>query len=491
MMYRTTRGGSGEKRSAQAILQGIGEDRGLFVPASIPPLGKDPAALASEGYRAVAAWVLARFFDDFSEEEIRNCVVSAYDDKFEAEDIVPLVEAGDAWFLELFHGKTAAFKDMALSILPYLLTTAMRKEKEDKKVVILAATSGDTGKAALEGFADVDGTEIAVFYPSEGVSLVQERQMVTQEGANVKVFGIRGNFDDAQAGVKHIFNDAAMQEDLARRGYRLSSANSINIGRLVPQIAYYVWGYGRLVLAGAVRPGDPVNVAVPTGNFGNILAAYYAKRMGVPIGRLLCASNRNDVLADFLQTGVYDRNREFFVTSSPSMDILVSSNLERLLFHLAGDDGPATAALMQSLETTGRYEAGESIRAGLTDFYGAAADETATKVAIATLFQSHGYLTDTHTAVAYSVLRRYRAETGDGTPTLIASTASAYKFADAVLAALDPDSAERGFAAVDALERLSGVPVPACLRGLEDRAIRHTAVIDPTAMGETVAALYR
>lgn len=491
MLYRTTRGGSGEKRSAQAILQGIGEDRGLFVPAGFPALGKDPAALAAEGYRAVAAWVLSRFFDDFSEEEIRNCVDSAYDDKFEAKDIVPLVSAGDAWFLELFHGKTAAFKDMALSILPHLLTTAMKKEKEDKKVVILAATSGDTGKAALEGFADVEGTEIAVFYPKEGVSLVQERQMVTQEGANVQVFGIRGNFDDAQAGVKGIFNDKAMREDLARKGYRLSSANSINIGRLVPQIAYYVWGYGKLVLAGAVRPGDPVNVAVPTGNFGNILAAYYAKRMGLPIGRLLCASNRNDVLADFLKTGVYDRNREFFVTSSPSMDILVSSNLERLLYHLAGDNGETIAALMRSLDTVGRYEANEGIKAGLTDFYGAAADETATRAAIAHLFRDHGYLTDTHTAVAYSVFRRYRAETGDETPTFIASTASAYKFADAVLAALLPGAAEQGFAAVDALGHLTGVPVPASLRGLEGRRILHEGVIEPGAMGTVIAGLYR
>jgi threonine synthase len=339
MRYKSTRGSNDFKSAAQAIIQGMAHDKGLFVPESIPSLPFLLDELKGKTYQEIAFAVIQSFFADFSEEEIRHCVNGAYDDKFETSEIVPLVEAGDAYFLELYHGKTAAFKDMALSILPYLMTTAIKKEKEDKKIVILTATSGDTGKAALEGFADVPNTEIIVFYPKEGVSQVQERQMITQEGKNTHVFAIYGNFDDAQTGVKKIFNDRDFADELAKQGCKLSSANSINIGRLVPQVAYYIYAYGKLLDKGEIWPGDKINIVVPTGNFGNILAAYYAQQMGIPVGKLICASNENKVLTDFINTGFYDIKRKFYVTNSPSMDILISSNLERLLYHLNGNNG--------------------------------------------------------------------------------------------------------------------------------------------------------
>jgi threonine synthase len=319
---------------------------------------------------------------------------------------------------------------MALSILPYLLTTAMKKENEDKKICILTATSGDTGKAALEGFADVPGTEIIVFFPNKGVSEVQQKQMVTQEGENTHVFAIEGNFDDAQTGVKRIFNDSEFAEKLAAMGCKLSSANSINIGRLVPQVAYYVYGYAKLVEQGVIKAGDKVNVTVPTGNFGNILAAYYAGKMGIPMNKLICASNKNQVLTDFFNTGVYDINREFYLTNSPSMDILISSNLERLLYHLSGNNGAEIKELMTALDTEKRYEVSETIKAGLEAFVGGTASVDETNETIGKMYDEHGYLIDTHTAVAYKVYQDYVKETGDETPTLIASTASAYKFAD-------------------------------------------------------------
>ena len=428
--YQSTRESRNYKTAAQAVIQGIAEDKGLYVPDQVPALPLKIEDMAGKPYKEIAYEIIRAFFTDYTEEEMRACVDGAYDSKFEAEDVVPVVEAGGAYFLELYHGKTAAFKDMALSILPYLLTTAMKKENEDKKICILTATSGDTGKAALEGFADVPGTEIIVFFPNKGVSEVQQRQMITQEGENTHVFAIEGNFDDAQTGVKKIFNDADFAEKLAGMGCKLSSANSINIGRLVPQVAYYVYGYVKLVERGVIKAGDKINITVPTGNFGNILAAYYAGRMGIPVNKLICASNKNQVLTDFFNTGVYDINREFYLTNSPSMDILISSNLERLLYHLSGNDGEEISRLMGALETEKRYEVSEKIRAGMADFCGGTATVEETNAAIGAMYKDNGYLMDTHTAVAYKVYQDYVKETGDKTPTLIASTASAYKFAD-------------------------------------------------------------
>jgi threonine synthase len=428
------------------------------------------------------------FLPEFTEEELERCVAGAYDSKFEAPEVAPLVKTEKARFLELYHGRTAAFKDMALSILPYLLTTAMKKEKEAKRVVILTATSGDTGKAALEGFSDVLGTEIIVFYPKDGVSPVQERQMVTQTGKNTHVFAIRGNFDDAQAGVKRIFNDDAFAAELAARGCRLSSANSINIGRLVPQIVYYVYAYIKLLADGALRAGEPMNAVVPTGNFGNILAAYYAKRVGIPIRKLVCASNRNNVLTDFINTGVYDANRAFYVTNSPSMDILVSSNLERMLYHLSNGDSEEVAALMTSLEKTGRYEVSARIRKGLDDFYGGFCGDEDALAAIGRLYARENYLMDTHTATAYKVYEDYLRETGDRTPAIIVSTASAYKFSSGVAHAIGAGVRADEFANIAALHEKTGVRVPDALKNLGNKEIRHKGVVAIDEMKNAVRA---
>ncbi|MGN0659422.1 MAG: threonine synthase [Emergencia sp.] len=484
--FKSTRGSKRELTGAQAIIQGIAEDKGLYVPVEIPALPFRVEDMIGKTYQEIAFQVIGAFFDDYTEEEMKNCIYGAYDEKFEAAEIAPLVEAGDAQFLELYHGKTAAFKDMALSILPYLLTTATRKEQEDKKICILTATSGDTGKAALEGFADVPGTEIIVFFPNQGVSQVQERQMITQEGDNTHVFAINGNFDDAQTGVKKIFNDSAFAEKLAAMGCKLSSANSINIGRLVPQVAYYVYSYIKMVERGIVRNGEKINIVVPTGNFGNILAGYYAKQMGIPVNRFICASNENKVLTDFINTGVYDIRREFYLTNSPSMDILISSNLERLLYHLSGGNGEEIKGLMEQLDTEKVYTVSDRIRAGLADFYGGYADVPATNQTIGEMYRDHGYLMDTHTAVAYKVYEDYRKATGDETPTVIASTASAYKFAESVAKSIGLGEEENGFRYVDALAEKTGVHVPKGLAGLDKKEIRHKGVIDTDQMLETV-----
>ena len=436
MKYQSTRGSRNTKTAAQAVIQGIAEDKGLYVPAQIPAFPGKIEDMVGKPYKEVAFKIIKAFFDDYTDEEMQHCVDGAYDSKFEAEDVVPVVEAGGAYFLELYHGRTAAFKDMALSILPYLLTTAMKKENEDKKICILTATSGDTGKAALEGFADVPGTEIIVFFPNQGVSEVQERQMITQEGDNTHVFAIKGNFDDAQTGVKKIFNDSDFAEKLAGMGCKLSSANSINIGRLVPQVAYYVYGYAKLIERGVIKAGDKVNIVVPTGNFGNILAAYYAGQMGIPVNRFICASNKNRVLTDFFENGEYDINRDFYLTNSPSMDILISSNLERLLYHLSGNDGDEIKSLMDALENEKHYKVSDKIREGMKDFCGGSATVEETNETIGQMYDEHRYLMDTHTAVAYKVYKDYVEKTGDETPTLIASTASAYKFAESVAQAI-------------------------------------------------------
>ena len=484
--YMSTRGSSNIKSGAQAVIAGMAEDRGLYVPDKIPALPFKPGDMTGKTYKEIAAAVIGAFFFFFTNEEIKYCIDGAYTDKFEAEDVVPVVTAGDASFLELYHGRTAAFKDMALSILPYLLTTALKKENEDKKICILTATSGDTGKAALEGFADVPGTEIIVFFPNKGVSAVQERQMVSQKGKNVHVFAVNGNFDDTQTGVKNIFEDDAIAAELADKGVKLSSANSINIGRLVPQVAYYVYGYIKLIEQGVISDGDQVNVVVPTGNFGNILAAYYSKLMGIPVRTFICASNKNKVLTDFISTGTYDKNREFYMTNSPSMDILISSNLERLLYHLAGGNADEVRALMNGLESEGKYTVSEKIREGLGSFYGGFADVSETNATIGKMYEENGYLMDTHTAVAYKVYEDYRQKTGDETPTLIASTASAYKFAGSVTSSLGMEKCESEFDAVSALEEKTGVRVPACLKDLENAPVRHGDVIDIADMPDSV-----
>ncbi len=368
ILYRSTRSDSTPITASQAILRGFPEDGGLYVPTFVPALETGLADLAKMDYRGVAYEVMRLLLSDYTEKELKTCIDSAYDCKFDTEEIAPLRKSGDAWYLELFHGPTIAFKDMALSILPYLMTTAAKKNGSGREIVILTATSGDTGKAALAGFAGVQGTKIMVFYPKHGVSSIQERQMVTTVGANTRVIGINGNFDDAQTSVKNLFTDKALVEEMAQHGMQFSSANSINIGRLTPQIVYYVYAYTRLLADGVIKEGDPVNYVVPTGNFGNILAAYYAKRMGLPVGKLICASNSNKVLFDFFTTGEYDRNRKFVLTSSPSMDILISSNLERLIYHISGDDAEKCAAFMKELKETGRYCITPEMRAQLGDF---------------------------------------------------------------------------------------------------------------------------
>ena len=478
MKYQSTRGSRNTKTAAQAVIQGIAEDKGLYVPEQIPAFPGKIEDMVGKPYKEVAFKIIKAFFDDYTDEEMQHCVDGAYDSKFEAEDVVPVVEAGGAHFLELYHGRTAAFKDMALSILPYLLTTAMKKENEDKKICILTATSGDTGKAALEGFADVPGTEIIVFFPNQGVSEVQERQMITQEGDNTHVFAIKGNFDDAQTGVKKIFNDSDFAEKLAGMGCKLSSANSINIGRLVPQVAYYVYGYAKLIERGVIKAGDKVNIVVPTGNFGNILAAYYAGQMGIPVNKFICASNKNRVLTDFFENGEYDINRDFYLTNSPSMDILISSNLERLLYHLSGNDGDEIKSLMDALENEKHYKVSDRIREGMKDFCGGSATVEETNETIGKMYDEHGYLMDTHTAVAYKVYKDYVDKTGDETPTLIASTASAYKFAESVAQAIGLATEENGFEYVKAVEAATGVKVPSGLKDLDKKEIRHRDVIE-------------
>ena len=478
IMYESTRGSKEYKTGAQAVIQGIAEDKGLYVPHEVPPLPMAIEDMVGMPYKQVAFEIIKTFFDDYTDEEMKYCTDGAYDSKFEEKEIVPVTKAGGAYFLELYHGKTAAFKDMALSILPYLLTTATKKENEDKKICILTATSGDTGKAALEGFADVPGTEIIVFFPNKGVSQVQERQMITQEGANTHVFAIEGNFDDAQTGVKKIFNDEDFGKKLAGFGCKLSSANSINIGRLVPQVAYYVWGYLKLVERGVVKAGDPVNICVPTGNFGNILAAYYAGEMGIPVNRFICASNKNRVLTDFFETGVYSTKREFYLTNSPSMDILISSNLERLLYHLAGNDGEEIKGLMEALESEKHYEVSPKIREGMRKFWGGTATVEETNATIGAMYREEKYLIDTHTAVGYKVYRDYVKATGDETPTLIASTASAYKFAESVAKSIGLEEEADGFGYIRSVARETGVRVPKALKDLETKPIRHKGVIE-------------
>ena len=476
--YVSTRSKIDGLNSAQAIIKGISKDKGLFVPTEIPKLSIKLEDMKDWTYQEVALEVISKFLPDFPTIKLKEAIINAYDEKFEAEDIVPIVKAGGAYFLELYHGKTAAFKDMALSILPYLMKISIEKEGFDKKVAILTATSGDTGKAALAGFAGVKNTEIIVFYPKAGVSQVQERQMITQAESNAHVFGINGNFDDAQSGVKEIFSNEAFGKELLEKGYQLSSANSINIGRLVPQVVYYVYSYVQLLKNQSIKNGDEINVVVPTGNFGNILAAYYAKEMGIPIKKFICASNKNKVLTDFINTGIYDINRDFYITNTPSMDILISSNLERMLYHLSGNNCFEIYELMEALEKDKNYEVSAGIKAGLKDFYGGFADEASTNDAIGKLYKNEGYLMDTHTAVAYKVYEDYKKETGDNTVAIIASTASAYKFANSVAEAIGLSKEEDEFSYIEALHKKTGIRIPRGLKNLKTMEIRHREIIE-------------
>ena len=473
LSYQSTRGGEKGVTASQAILRGLAEDGGLYMPSEIPALSVSMEELAGMSYQETAYAVMKPFLTDYTEEELKDCIAKAYDSKFDTEEIAPMAKAGGMYFLELFHGKTIAFKDMALSILPHLMTTAAKKNQVDREIVVLTATSGDTGKAAMAGFADVPGTRIIVFYPKGGVSRVQELQMRTQKGSNTSVVAIHGNFDDAQTGVKRLFGDQDLAKELADKGFQFSSANSINIGRLVPQIVYYVYAYAKLLAHGEITDGEPVNVTVPTGNFGNILAAYFAKRMGVPIAKI-CASNENKVLYDFFSTGKYDRNREFILTTSPSMDILISSNLERLIYLSTGCDGEKTRGLMESLSRTGAYTVDSEMRAFLTDFIGGYATQDQDGEMIKTLFQKTGYLVDTHTGVAAAVYQDYRKKTGDETKTVIASTASPYKFSRSVMEAVQgPKGEVDEFELIDQMSRLSGIPIPQAVEEIRTAPVLH------------------
>ncbi|MBQ9155923.1 MAG: threonine synthase [Eubacterium sp.] len=477
LIYKSTRNNEETATASQAILKGLAGQGGLFVPERIPKLDKSLKDLSGMTYQELAYEVMKLYLTDFTEEELKYCINSAYDSKFDTKEIAELKKEDDAWYLELFHGATIAFKDMALSILPYLLTTSAKKNQIKNEIVILTATSGDTGKAALAGFADVPGTRIIVFYPKNGVSPIQEKQMVTQRGDNTYVIGIHGNFDDAQTGVKRMFSDPGLAGEMAAAGYQFSSANSINIGRLVPQIVYYVYSYARLLARGEISEGEIINIVVPTGNFGNILAAYYAKCMGLPVGKLICASNENKVLFDFFATGSYDRNREFILTSSPSMDILISSNLERLIYQTAGRDAEKNLAFMNNLTETGTYTVTREMKEQMADFYGNYADEKETAEAIRAMYEKTGYIMDTHTAVASAVYKKYIAETKDETKTVIASTASPYKFTRSVMNAIDPAYDSQGdFELVDELCRLSGVPVPAAIEDIRSAPVLHDTV---------------
>ena len=493
LMYSSTRNADVKLTASQAILKGLADDGGLFVPERIPELKYSVEELAEMSYQETAYAVMKEFLTDFTEEELKDCINKAYDSKFDTEEIAPLVSADGAYYLELFHGSTIAFKDMALSILPHLLITSARKNNVKNDIVILTATSGDTGKAALAGFADVEGTKIVVFYPKNGVSPIQEKQMVTQKGANTHVVGINGNFDQAQTGVKMMFNDKELAKEMDEAGYQFSSANSINIGRLVPQIVYYVYSYAKLFANGEIAKDEKINVVVPTGNFGNILAAYYAKNMGIPIAKLICASNENKVLFDFFESGTYNKNREFILTNSPSMDILISSNLERLIYRIAGNDAVKNAELMKALTTAGEYTISDDMKAELKDFYGNYTSEAETAKVIKDLYEKTGYIIDTHTAVAAGVYAKYKKDSKDTeTKTVIASTASPFKFTRSVMNAIDPAyDSKTDFELVDELSKLGNVAVPQAIEEIRTAPVLHDTVCEVDEMVDAVRNFLR
>ncbi len=483
IQYKSTRNDSISITSAEAILKGIADDGGLFIPTSIPKLEIQIHDMIEFDYKELAYIIMKDFLNDFSEDELRHCINNAYDDKFDTKTIAPLEKIGDTYFLELYHGPTLAFKDMALSILPYLLKTASKKLNIKDEIVILTATSGDTGKAALEGFADVEGIKIIVYFPEYGVSEIQKQQMVTQKGKNTYVIGIDGNFDDAQNGVKEMFNDKVLLSRMKDSGYVFSSANSINIGRLIPQIVYYFYAYLQMCKLGEIKPGESINFAVPTGNFGNILAGLYAKSMGLPINNLICASNENKVLYDFFKTGIYDKVREFKITNSPSMDILISSNLERYIYKISEDNAKRITELMKELDQFGKYELKKEELTKLQDIYGGFATEFETSEAIKDIWNKYSYIVDTHTGVSYSVYRKYMDETGDKTKTIIVSTASPYKFSGAVMNSLSDNSQSvDDYMLIEEMAKLMGKSVPVAVKDLDKKYRIHTTICSKSDM---------
>jgi threonine synthase len=479
MLYESTRNSELTLKSADAIIQGISADGGLFVPKEIPRItDEELRSLTSKTYAERAEIVFKKLLTDFSDEEIKLCTQKAYGGNFDVPEIAKCVKVGDETVLELWHGPTCAFKDMALQILPWLMTTAIKKTGNDKQIIILTATSGDTGKAALEGFADIPGIKIAVFYPQNGVSEMQRLQMMTQEGGNVLVCSVKGNFDDCQTAVKQIFTDRSIADKLAEQNMMFSSANSINIGRLIPQIVYYMSAYVDMVESGDIKYGEKINICVPTGNFGNILAAYYAKEMGLPVNRFICASNRNNILTDFMNTGTYDKNRDFFTTASPSMDILISSNLERLVYHLTGNSSKETVEMYRNFAETGKYSVkNDEFDKLSSEFSGGYCDDEATLKQIKSTFDNFNYLLVTHTAVAYKVYDDYKEATGDKTKALIVSTANPFKFSTAILSAFGETAAD-DFEAAEKLSKLTGVPIPPSLDGLRSKTPRFKDVKD-------------
>ena len=487
MQYQSTRNKNLKAGSAQAILDGLAPDGGLYTMPSFDEARFDYREILNLDTFSMSARILAKLLPDFSEQEMASLVRAGYGGKFESDHLTPSVPVGEDFILELFRGPTSAFKDVALSMLPRLMTAAKEKCGVSDEILILTATSGDTGKAAMEGFCNVPGTKIVVFYPYGGVSAVQQAQMATQEGNNVCVCAVRGNFDDAQTGVKKIFSDKELAKEMDEKGFQFSSANSINIGRLVPQICYYVYAYAQLLKDGKITEGEKINVVVPTGNFGNILAAFYAKNMGLPIDKLICASNDNKVLYDFFRTGTYDRNREFVLTTSPSMDILISSNLERLIYRIAGNDADKNRELMSTLSGNGKYEITEEMKAQLADFYGNFASEAETAAEIRRLYEKCGYVIDTHTAVASAVYGKYVVETGDHKTTVIASTASPFKFTRSVMDAIDIKYDAMGdFELVDELSKIAKVKVPNAIEEIRTAPVLHDTQCDVDKMKDTV-----
>ena len=495
MKYISTRGFDGKFSASEAIVKGIAPDGGLFVPESIPSISKDEIEeMMNMEFFQISARVISKFLEDFTEDELLEYTRAAYDPEKWEEKVVPLVQLNQyndrEYILELWHGPTAAFKDVALQLLPHLMTASIRKTGESKKICILTATSGDTGKAALEGFKDLPGTEIIVFYPSDGVSEAQKLQMITTEGSNTHVVAVNGCFDDAQTGVKNIFANAEFAKLLDSNNVKLSSANSINWGRLVPQIAYYVYSYIDLLRKEKTTMGEQINVVVPTGNFGNILAAWYAKQMGIPMHRLICASNKNKVLCDFFASGTYDRNREFFKTNSPSMDILISSNLERLLFEVSGKDASKVASWMKELNETGKYKVDpQTLKSLQRQFVGGFADETGITKTIIDVYDRTDNVIDTHTAVGFNIYNRYHQRSKDETKTVFASTASPFKFAPAVMDALRGAGYSNGRSnetIINELSEESGLDIPATLKDISKKEIRHKMVIEKDQMLDTV-----
>jgi threonine synthase len=490
LYYRSTRGDKKRVLFSEAIIKGIADDGGLFVPETIPQINNDLYRLKRTDYKELAFLIMKKFFTDYRQDELKDCINRAYNNKFDIEMIAPLSKKTGVYFLELYHGPTLAFKDMALSLLPHLLKKAAQKFNLNQEIVVLTATSGDTGKAALQGFARVEGTKVIVFFPHEGVSKIQERQMLTQEGENTFVIGIKGNFDDAQGGVKEIFEDTAFNKKMREKNYVFSSANSINIGRLIPQIVYYFYAYLNMLSKSEIKDGEKINIAVPTGNFGDILAAYYAKEMGLPVNKLICASNENKVLADFFETGVYDKRRKLVITISPSMDILVSSNLERLLWVISEKKIQKVRELMNSLKEKGRYRIDSEMKKKLKDFYGGFAPQEKSRQYIKEVFEKSKYLIDPHTAVAYAVYKQYIKETGDKTKTVIVATASPFKFTKSVMESIDSRYKEfDDFELIEKMSDLAQIPIPPGIRGIEKKPIRHKTVCEKAEMSVKIAEI--